>query len=245
MSEFEKTRWTDSQFSQNYRDDADIYLPFRRQFIEASKSLYRHFISHNDKAKVLDLGCGDGLFIQELSKSFKPFKATLVDASLEMLEAARKRLSGQNGNAYIQASFQQLLTDDPLNGDFDFIYSSLAVHHLPFEEKTKLYAYIYEHLACDGWFVHYDVVLPPSTQLEHWCLSFWKEWIHTHPSMGGREQLLEIPDQYKANPDNLPDTLESQLDVLMDVGFCHVDCFFKYGIFALFGGSKSLPPGNG
>jgi len=62
MSKFEKTRWTENEFSRNYRDDANIYLPFRSQFFEITKSFYEHFISQNIKAKILDLGCGDGLF---------------------------------------------------------------------------------------------------------------------------------------------------------------------------------------
>jgi tRNA (cmo5U34)-methyltransferase len=238
MSKFEKSRWADNKFSQGYRDDANVFLPFRSQFIEVSKSLYGHFISENPKAKVLDLGCGDGLFIQELSKSFKLAKVTLVDGSAEMLEAAKKRLSGQNGKYYIQASFQQLLADDPVGDNFDFIYSSLAIHHLPFEEKKRLYAYIYEHLSLGGWFIHYDVVLPLSEKLEKWYLSFWRQWIKRHPLKERREQLLGIPDQYKGNQDNMPDTLESQMEVLNDLGFCDVDCFYKYGIFSLFGGSK-------
>jgi tRNA (cmo5U34)-methyltransferase len=206
--------------------------------IEVSKSLYGHFIAQNPEATVLDLGCGDGLFIQELSKSFNPAKVTLLDASAEMLGAAQKRLSGQNDKYFIQASFQQLLTDDPLNENFDFIYSSLAIHHLPFNEKKKMYAYIYEHLSPGGWFIHYDVVLPPSEKLEKWYLSFWREWIKAHPSKERREQLLEIPDQYKGNQDNMPDTLELQLQALEKIGFKEVDCFFKYGIFSLFGGLK-------
>jgi len=238
MSKFEKSRWADSEFSQGYRDDAHIYLPFRDQFIEVSKSLYRHFISQNSAARVLDLGCGDGLFIQELSKSFKLSQVTLVDGSAQMLDAAQKRLSGQEICYFIQASFQQLFADNLLNENFDFIYSSLAIHHLPFDEKRKLYAYIYERLSPGGWFIHYDVVLPPSEKLEKWYLSFWREWISEHPSMERREQLLGIPDQYKGNSDNMPDTLGSQLEVLKDVGFCDVDCFYKYGIFSLFGGSK-------
>ena len=238
MSKFEKSRWADSEFSQGYRDDANIFLPFRGQFIEVSKSLYGHFISQNVEAKVLDLGCGDGLFIQELSKSFKPSKVILVDGSAEMLGAAQKRLSGQDGYYFIQASFQQLFADNTLSESFDFIYSSLAIHHLPFDEKKKLYAYIYERLSPGGWFIHYDVVLPPSEKLEKWYLSFWREWITGHPSEERREQLLGIPDQYKGNLDNMPDTLGSQLEVLKDVGFCNVDCFYKYGIFSLFGGSK-------
>ena len=238
MPKFQKSRWANSEFSQNYRDDADIFLPFRSRFIEVSKSLYGHFISRNSKAKVLDLGCGDGLFIQELSRTFRPAKVTLVDGSEEMIEAAQKRLSGQTDKYYIQASFQQLLADDPVGGNFDFIYSSLAIHHLSFDEKKRLYAYIYDHLSQGGWFVHYDVVLLPSNELEKWYLSFWREWINKHPAKERREQLLGIPNQYKDNPDNLPDSLESQLNVLKEIGFCNIDCFYKYGIFSLFGGSK-------
>ncbi|NOY70054.1 MAG: class I SAM-dependent methyltransferase [Deltaproteobacteria bacterium] len=238
MSKFKKSRWADSEFSQGYRDDADVYLPCRGQFIEVSISLYGHFVSQNPAAKVLDLGCGDGLFIQELSKSFKPSKVTLVDGSAEMIGAAQKRLAGRDGYNFIKASFQQLLANDTLNENFDFIYSSLAIHHLPFNEKKKLYSYIYERLSPGGWFIHYDVVLPPSEKLEKWYLSIWREGIKAHPSKERREQLFGIPDQYKGNQDNMPDTLGSQLDVLKDVGFCNVDCFYKYGIFSLFGGSK-------
>lgn len=238
MSKFTKSRWADSAFSQGFRDDADIFLPFRGQFIEVAKSLYGHFISQNPAAKVLDLGCGDGLFVQELAKSFKPSQVTLVDGSAEMLKAAQKRLSGQDNCYFMQASFQQLFVDNPLSGSFDFIYSSLAIHHLPSAEKKKLYAYIYERLSPGGWFIHYDVVLPPSTELEKWYLASWREWITTHPAEERREQLLGIPDQYKGNPDNMPDTLGSQLAVLKEVGFGNIDCFYKYGIFSLFGGSK-------
>lgn len=238
MSKFEKSRWADSEFSQGYRDDADIFLPFRGQFLEISKSLYGHFISQNSAATVLDLGCGDGLFIQELTKSFNPAKIMLVDGSAEMLGAAQKRLAGLSNICFIEASFQQLLTDDPLHESFDFIYSSLAIHHLPFAEKKRLYAYIYEHLAPGGHFIHYDVVLPPSTKLEKWYLSLWRAWIREHPLSEGREKLLGIPDQYKGNTDNMPDSLASQLKALQDVGFSNVDCFYKYGIFSLFGGSK-------
>lgn len=38
--------------------------------------------------------------------------------------------------------------------------------------------------------------------------------------------------------DNLPDTLDAQLESLEKVGFKDVDCYFKYGIFSVFGGFK-------
>lgn len=238
MSKFEESRWADSEFSQDYRDEADIYLPFRHQFIEVTKSLYAHFMDTNVEAKVLDLGCGDGLFVQELLRSFSPASVTLIDGSAEMLEAAKKRLGKHVNVKFIKASFQDLLKEESLNENFDFIYSSLAIHHLPFEEKKHLYTFIHELLLPGGFFVHYDVVVPPSERIETWYLSLWRQWIEEHPVTEMREKLLGIPDQYKGNPDNTPDTLESQLEVLKKIGFKEVDCYFKYGVFSLFGGFK-------
>jgi tRNA (cmo5U34)-methyltransferase len=239
MANFEESRWADSEFSQGYRDDAEIFLPFRGRFIEVSKSLYGFFLSQHPAVKVLDLGCGDGLFIQELTRSFTPATVSLVDGSAEMLAAARRRLAGQDGINFIQASFQELLSHDPLQESFDFIYSSLAIHHLPFAEKKRLYRYCHEHLSPGGWLVLYDVVLPPSGGLEKWYLSLWREWIAAHPAKERRDQLLATPEQYKGNADNMPDTLESQLAALRELGFANVDCFYKYGIFSLFGGSRA------
>lgn len=238
MSKFEKSRWADSKFSQNYRDEANIYLPFRSQFIEIAKSLYAYFISTRTEARVLDLGCGDGLFVQELLKSFFPTSVTLVDGSAEMLEAAKNRLENNVNINFIKASFQDLLAEESLNEKFDFIYSSLAIHHLPFEQKKHLYAYIHKLLSPGGCFVHYDVVIPQSGKIEKWYLTLWRQWIKEHPAKEICEKLLGIPEQYKGNPDNIPDTLESQLQSLDQIGFKEVDCFFKYGIFSLFGGFK-------
>ena len=140
MPKFENSLWADSEFSQNYRDDASIFLPFRSQFFKTAKSLYAHFVDTNDKARVLDLGCGDGLFIQELLESFSPASVTLVDGSAEMLDEAKKRLETRENINFIQASFQNIADEKMVVGNFDFIHSSLAIHHLPFEAKKKLYA---------------------------------------------------------------------------------------------------------
>jgi tRNA (cmo5U34)-methyltransferase len=35
---------------------------------------------------------------------------------------------------------------------------------------------------------------------------------------------------------NKPDTLEDQLEALSETGFRDVDCYYKNGIFAVFGG---------
>ena len=238
MSQFTESLWADTAFSQSYRDDADIFLPFRRQFIEMAKSFYGHFFNSNPEAGVLDLGCGDGLFIQELLKSFTPKEITMVDGSSEMLAAARKRLGKRDDVNFIEIDFHKLLAEKPLEKSFDFIYSSLAIHHLPSRDKYRLYEYIYERLNPGGCFIHYDVVVPTGDNIEKWYMSVWREWIRNFPDKERSEGLLGIPEQYKENPDNLPDTLHSQLQALENIGFSDVDCHCKHGIFSLFGGFK-------
>lgn len=114
MLKFKKSRWADSQFSKEYRDDADIYLPFRSLFVEIVISFYKHFLSHKPGNRILDLGCGDGWSIHELLKLYSPEKVVLVDGSQEMLNAANNRLRNHSNIQYVQVSFQYLLSIDPL-----------------------------------------------------------------------------------------------------------------------------------
>jgi tRNA (cmo5U34)-methyltransferase len=68
----------------------------------------------------------------------------------------------------------------------------------------------------------------------------WRDWINeTHAKMGqetGRHDNL--PAAYKHKPGNKPNDLCRQLDLLRAIVFRDVDCFYKYGIFALFGDTK-------
>jgi tRNA (cmo5U34)-methyltransferase len=238
MSDFDSSQWAESEFSQEYRKHANDYLPDRFKLIEIVKSFFRHFMHEVDAPRVLDLGCGDGLVVHELLKSDDRIRATLVDGFSEMLESAKKRLADFDIVHFVQVTFQDLLKDDPLQSNFDFIFSSFAIHHLEMEEKKALYTYIYHHLNTDGFFLNLDVVLAPHQDLEEWYLSLWQEWIRANVDSSKKPDLLSIPQQYKDNPDNFPNTLSLQLEALQEIGFKNVDCFYKYGIFTIFGGKR-------
>jgi len=239
MSDFDDSHWADEAFSAGYRDKADGFLPERPRLIATMLSHYHAFCRRDHRpTRVLDLGCGDGVLVERLLATDPHLEATLVDGAPAMLDAARQRLGVGEQLRFVQASFQGLLADSGLlAGDcFDCIVSSLAVHHLTAAEKRQLFSWCGAHLASGGHLLLIDVVLAPDQTLEEWYLRQWQQAIaRLNP---GERDLADIPRQYKANRDNRPDTLLKQLGILVEEGFDRVDCFYKSGIFAVFGGRK-------
>jgi tRNA (cmo5U34)-methyltransferase len=240
MTGFNDSHWAKAEFAQEYRDSADIYIVERRRLLEILKSFYVHFIGNKPKNNVLDLGCGDGIVTHELLKVDSSIDATLIDGSEDMLNKAKVRLKDFRNLTFIRASFQEILNENVPLQKYEFIVSSLAIHHLTMEEKASLFKTIYSRLNTHGYFLNIDVILAPSDALEQWYLSLWKQWIEERKSTLGIEgsHYDNIINRYKDNADNKPDTLAAQIYALQTIGFKDVDCFYKYGIFAIYGGRK-------
>ena len=240
MVDFDKSQWANPDFSQEYRDSAEIIIVERRRLLYILQSFYMHFVAKRPNIRVLDLGCGDGIVIYELLKVDGSLKATLMDGSEDMIIQAKERLKECQNLQFIRASFQDILDETVVLENYDFIVSSMATHHLPLKEKTALFKTVYSHLNVDGYFLNTDVILAPSDRLEQWYLQLWKQWIDE------RKSILEVEGhdyddvirRYKDNTDNKPDLLNSQLESLKAIGFKDVDCFYKYGIFTMYGGKK-------
>jgi len=240
MTEFNKSQWAKPEFTKEYRDNADVYIVERKRLFEILKSFYKYFIGNKPNSNILDLGCGDGIVIYELLKIDDSIEATLIDGSKDMLNKAKDRLKDFGKSHFILASFQDIINKNTTLQRYDFIVSSLAIHHLNMEKKTALFRNIYSKLNVDGYFLNIDVVLAPSDALEQWYLLLWKQWIDERKSFLGivNSHYDDVIKRYKDNTDNKPDTLAAQLNALQVIGFKDVDCFYKYGIFTMYGGKK-------
>jgi tRNA (cmo5U34)-methyltransferase len=240
MTDFHSTNWAKHDFVQQYRDNADIYIVERRKMFEIMKSFYLHFIFGRKGCNVLDLGCGDGIITHEILGIDNSIRATLIDGSDYMLSKAKERLKDFPEINYINISFQEILKKGQIDGTYDFVASSQAIHHLAREEKQRFYEIIYSCLDQGGFFINIDVTIAPEEILEQWYMLLWKEWMDNKKSILGIEgdQFNDVIARYKEADENKPDTLEEQLTMLKDIGFMNVDCFYKYGIFAVFGGMK-------
>ena len=240
MTEFNKSNWAKPDFVQQYRDNADIYIVERRRMFEIMKSFYRYFISNKASVDILDLGCGDGIITHELLNIDKSIRATLIDGSDDMLQKAKERLKDYPDMLFQNISFQEIIQQGQLNNTYDFIVSSQAIHHLKKDQKIKFYEIIYSHLHPAGFFMNTDVTIAPDDSLEQWYMKLWQEWMYIEKIAQDIEgdPFNDVISRYKEAEENQPDTIYEQLTMLKDIGFTNVDCYYKYGIFTVFGGMK-------
>jgi len=240
MTEFDMSRWAEKDFAFKYLEEADIRIVERRRLLDILKSFFKYFLRDRPQNRVLDLGCGDGILVYELLTLYDSISATLIDGSEDMLNKAREQLAGFKNMRFIRASFQQLLNIDIQLPDYDLIISSLAIHHLTSTGKRSLFSFIFSHLVDGGYFVNIDVILPPTDSLEKWYVQLWREWMIEKETELNLESSHEwvIHSCLQSEHHSRLDMLTYQLNALKDTGFREVDCFYKYGIFAMYGGRK-------
>jgi tRNA (cmo5U34)-methyltransferase len=187
--------------------------------------------------RLLDLGCGDGALGGYLAKGRPGTKLALMDGSVPMLEAAGK---AHPGATLIRSTFEEWI-DSPLGlPDYEVAVSSMAIHHLAFPEKERLFSRVFHELKTGGVFMNYDVVRPASPESEAFQFEMWRSWSRGRAAARGGDSATHdgLPESYKAKGENKPSGLEEQLAALRRAGFGDAECLIKRGIFALFIGTK-------
>lgn len=240
MSSFDDSPWGDPKFSSEYLERADLYVVERRRLFSIVQEHVRFFFPEKEGFSFLDLGCGDGIASEKVLQVKPRSRAVLVDGSADMLERARVRLGERDGVVFVVKSFENLLNEGIPGGPFDLALSSLAIHHLDDRGKEGLFRTVFDSLLPGGWFLNVDLVRGESPLLEEWQMEMWRLWVEERKAALGVEEDIfgEILRRYKGTEENRPGTLSFQLEALKRVGFAHVDSFYRYGPFVVFGGRK-------
>lgn len=184
----------------------------------------------DDAFDVLDLGAGTGLLTAVLREQFPKARYTLIDISDEMLARARGRFAGAQDVRIAVSDYSV----EPLPGRFDAIVSALSIHHLDDPGKASLFQRIYEALKPGGIFVNAEEVLAPTTALDQ---LYWDEWERQARAAGAPEEEFGGVEE-RAKFDK-PAKLDEQLGWLREAGFSDVDCYYKYMMFAVYGGRRA------
>ncbi len=139
--------WDPGSYDALMREEVPGYERLQRELVAATAGV--------EATAVLELGTGTGQTARRILDAHPAAHLVGIDASEEMLAAARDTLLGR------PASLLPGRLEEPLPaGRFELVVSALAIHHLDGPGKAGLFARVAEALAPGGRFVLADVVVP-------------------------------------------------------------------------------------
>ena len=194
----------------------DGYDEHMRTNIEGASGFYAYTASLLPRAagsRVLDLGCGTGLELEEYFRLCPDAAVTGIDLSDAMLQALESKLGNRNIRL-INASY----FDEPLGEKaFDAAVSVESLHHFPADQKEQLYTTLHAALEENGCFVLTDY-FAESEDLE-------REYFR---NLAQLKQEQGLPDDVFFHYDT-PLTVEHEMDVLRRAGFRDVRIMQQWG----------------
>lgn len=136
----------------------DSYLALMRAEVPDYELLQQQLVAATGgvaATAILELGVGTGETSRRVLDAHPGARLDGLDASDEMLDAARATLAGR------PVTLRRARLEEPLPaGPFDLVVSALAVHHLDGQGKADLFARVRAALRPGGRFVLADVVVP-------------------------------------------------------------------------------------
>ena len=164
-------------------------------------------------ARILDLGCGTGLELDEFFALNPDAKVTGIDLAAGMLDELKKKFIGKAINLILGSYF-----DVPFGvSQFDAAVSVESLHHFTKEEKIPLYTKLKAALKNGGYFILTD----------YFAMTDEEE-------LSRRQELLRL-----RKKQNLPDgefyhydtplTVEHEKEALLTAGFASIEVLKNWG----------------
>lgn len=192
------------------------YDEHMRMTIEGASDFYAYTASllpMESGAKVLDLGCGTGLELEEYFNLNPDANVTGIDLSEAMLKSLKEKFPNRTINLVLGSYF-----DVPFGENkYDAAVSVESLHHFPAEQKETLYRKLFAALKENGRFVLTDY-FAESEELE-------KEYFRNLKQLK-EEQGLSGNEFYHYDT---PLTVDHEMQVLRQAGFSDVQILKEWG----------------
>ena len=209
-----------NRFAQEYDTHREYIIPELRQFYSTAVWAME---SPAAEPAVLDVGAGTGLLGAFLLQKFPNARLTLMDIAEDMLEMAKKRFAARPGTGYRICDY----TRADLGGPYDIVCSALSIHHLPPEDKQRLFCRIHDALVPGGIFVNADQADGETPYFRKRYLEYWNEFLRSGPMTDVQHaEILKRRDTLDRN-----EKLSVQLKWLNDAGFSDVDVVYRNRTF--------------
>jgi tRNA (cmo5U34)-methyltransferase len=233
--------WKQREVAAAFLNERSLLIPDRQRQLEVVLRVLR--FAPRPPARVLDLGAGDAILLATVLEAYPQATGVALDFSPLMLEQARLRLALFGTRAAVaEADLGTPAWREAAPGPFDAVLSGFAIHHLPDARKQALYREVHEMLADGGVFLNCEHVSSPAPRLERMFEDAMSEHLWRRRRERGEEVTREqVHREFLDRPDraaNILASVEDQCAWLRALGFCDVDCFWKYFELAIFGGFR-------
>lgn len=199
--------------------EADDYEPMHLAHTDAGMEGKATIAAHlpADARRVLDIGAGTGLELEELYRLHPDVKITAVDISRAMLEHLRERFPEKDIQIVVGDYFTQDFGTEP----YDAVITSMSLHHWTPDEKRKLYQRFLQALRPGGVYIENDYMLADGDPKE---LAAEEARL-----LAEREELDRENPQLTHVHFDLPATVPSEMKYLEEAGFTDVTEVWQSG----------------
>ena len=236
-------KWNEDD-SALYRELASVAVPAREEQIATVLTLLP--FTPADKFRAVEIGSGPGTLSFALLDCFREATVIALDGSESMRSHAKARLRSF-GDRFSVEAFELGANDwHPLLDAADAVVSSLCIHHLPGEDKRRLFSAIFQRSAPKAALVVADLVEPQLAQGREVFATGWDRAAQQRalgrPGALFDRFIKEAWNYYRfPDPSDRPSPLIDQLTWMKEAGFEVVDCFWLQAGHAIFAGYKSRP----
>ena len=183
--------------------------------IESAREFYpftARYLPTEPGVRLLDLGCGTGLELEEYFRINPTAKVTGIDLAAGMLQALAGKFADRDITLICGSYF-----DVPVGEGFDAAVSVESMQHFTKEEKIPLYRKLRKALKKGGYFILAD----------YFSLSEEEERMH-------RAELLRLKAEQGITDDEFyhydtPLTVEHETEALVAAGFSSVEVLGSWG----------------
>ncbi len=227
---------------QMYDADMDIMHPLRWKMINVALEVLPFQKARSVRA--LDLGVGTGIFTKRLLENYPNSKVVAIDGAQEMLQLAKLRLGNFSQRVeWLLSDFFEIPATALKPDSFDVVISSYALHHLNVQQKLAVLNSVVPALKPNGWILNADIFVAECTDVEQRIQQIRvKNVTHRAPAKNKRfstyDKTRATLDDLEATEHDQPQTLNTDIRILREVGIENAEIFWKEYREAVIGGSK-------
>lgn len=196
-------------------------IPRYDEMMRVIREVFNVWSADRTPESICELGVGDGRLSRAIVEQASPSYFQGIDGAERMIQQSRDRFEEYTGSSDVDLevrTFQEWAPDRT----YDWIYSSLSIHHLSEEGKRNLFETIYEALAEGGRFLYADLVRQPDDPGP-----FYRELQRQRMLRMGlnEEDVRAMQDPHDSH--GTPAAWQELLGWLREIGFKGVDCVWK------------------